>query len=38
VGKAVAEELLDGESSLDLGPYRLERFAGGAVFPEQLIL
>ena len=38
VGKAVAEELLDGESSFDLGPYRLERFAGGAVFPEELIL
>jgi sarcosine oxidase subunit beta len=38
VGKAVAEELLDGASSLDLGPYRLERFAEGAVFPEQLIL
>ena len=38
VGKAVAEELLDGESSFDLGPYRLERFDGDAVFPEQLIL
>jgi sarcosine oxidase subunit beta len=38
VGKAVAEELLEGESSFDLGPYRLERFAEGAVFPEQLIL
>jgi sarcosine oxidase subunit beta len=38
VGKAVAEELLDGESSFDLSPYRLERFAEGAVFPEQLIL
>jgi sarcosine oxidase subunit beta len=38
VGKAVAEELLDGESSIDLSPYRLERFAEGAVVPEQLIL
>jgi sarcosine oxidase subunit beta len=38
VGSAVAEELLDGESSIDLSPYRLERFAEGAVFPEQLIL
>ena len=34
VGKAVAEELLDGESSFDLSPYRLERFADGAVFPK----
>jgi sarcosine oxidase subunit beta len=38
VGKAVAEELLDGESSFDLSPYRLERFEDGAVFPEELIL
>ena len=38
VGKAVAEELLDGESPFDLSPYRLERFADGAVFPEELIL
>jgi sarcosine oxidase, subunit beta len=38
VGKAVAEELLEGGSSVDLGPYRLERFEDGAVFPEQLIL
>jgi sarcosine oxidase subunit beta len=38
VGKAVAEELLDGESTLDLSPYRLERFARGAVFPEDLVL
>jgi sarcosine oxidase subunit beta len=38
VGKAVAEELLDGESSFDLSPFRLERFAEGAVFPEELIL
>jgi sarcosine oxidase subunit beta len=38
VGKAVAEELLDGESSLDLSPYRLERFEDGAVFPEEIVL
>jgi sarcosine oxidase subunit beta len=38
VGKAVAEELLDGDSSFDLTPFRLERFADGAVFPEELIL
>ncbi|MFN2470438.1 MAG: NAD(P)/FAD-dependent oxidoreductase [Gaiellaceae bacterium] len=38
VGAAVAEELLDGESSLDLSPYRLERFAAGATFPETLVL
>jgi sarcosine oxidase subunit beta len=38
VGKAVAEELLDGESSFDLTPFRLERFAEGAVFPEQIVL
>jgi sarcosine oxidase subunit beta len=38
VGKAVAEELLDGESSLDLSPYRLERFDAGAVFPEEIVL
>jgi glycine/D-amino acid oxidase-like deaminating enzyme len=38
VGKAVAEELLDGESSFDLGPYRLERFEDGTVFPEEIVL
>jgi sarcosine oxidase subunit beta len=38
VGQAVAEELLDGESSFDLSPYRLERFAEGAGFPEELVL
>ena len=38
VGKAVAEELLDGSASIDLSPYRIERFAGGAVFPEDLVL
>ena len=38
VGEAVAEELLEGGSSLDLSPYRLERFAHGAPFPETLVL
>jgi sarcosine oxidase subunit beta len=38
VGRAVAEELLEGASSLDLTPYRLERFAAGAVFPEEVVL
>jgi sarcosine oxidase subunit beta len=38
VGRAVAEEILHGEASLDLGPYRLERFAAGSVFPEHMVL
>jgi glycine/D-amino acid oxidase-like deaminating enzyme len=38
VGRAVAEELLHGESSLDLTPYRLERFSKDTVFPEDLVL
>jgi len=38
VGRAVAQELLFGESSLDLTPYRLERFSGDTVFPENLVL
>jgi glycine/D-amino acid oxidase-like deaminating enzyme len=38
VGRALAEEILLGGSELDLSPYRLERFADGAVFPETLIL
>jgi sarcosine oxidase subunit beta len=38
VGRALAEEILDGASSLDLAPYRLERFAGSAAFPETLVL
>ena len=38
VGKAVAEELLDGESTFDLSPYRLDRFSGDPVFPETLVL
>jgi sarcosine oxidase subunit beta len=38
VGRAVAEELLEGTSELDLSPYRLERFAEGAVFAEEVVL
>jgi sarcosine oxidase subunit beta len=38
VGRAVAELVLDGSSSVDLSPYRLERFAEGAVFPETVVL
>jgi sarcosine oxidase subunit beta len=38
VGRIVADELLDGGSDFDLTPYRLERFAGGAIFPETAIL
>jgi sarcosine oxidase subunit beta len=38
VGKAVAEELLTGSSTLDLSPYRLDRFAAGAVFAEEVVL
>jgi sarcosine oxidase, subunit beta len=38
VGRAVAEEILDGASSFDLTPYALERFEAGAVFPETLVL
>jgi sarcosine oxidase subunit beta len=38
VGRAVAEEILDGASSLDLSAYRLDRFGNDASFPETLIL
>jgi glycine/D-amino acid oxidase-like deaminating enzyme len=38
VGRAVAEELLHGESTLDLSPYRLDRFEHDASFPEGLVL
>jgi glycine/D-amino acid oxidase-like deaminating enzyme len=38
VGEAVAEELLDGDGSIDLSPYRIERFAEGAAFSEDLVL
>jgi sarcosine oxidase subunit beta len=38
VGRAVAELIVRGETSLDLRPYALERFDAGAVFPESLVL
>jgi sarcosine oxidase, subunit beta len=38
VGKAVAQEIADGRSEFDLTPYRPDRFEGGAVFPETLVL
>ncbi len=38
VGKAVAEELLGGQASVDLSPYRIDRFGEGTVFPEELVL
>jgi sarcosine oxidase subunit beta len=38
VGEAAAAELLGEEPPFDLAPYRLDRFAAGAVFPETLVL
>jgi len=38
VGRAAAEELLGLEPSLDLSPYRLERFAGGEIAAETVVL
>ena len=38
VGNAVAHELLDRTPPVDLAPYRVERFADGAVFPEEVVL
>ncbi|MDX6388431.1 MAG: hypothetical protein QOD85_2233 [Gaiellaceae bacterium] len=38
VGRAVAQELLHGESALNLSPYRMERFSSGSMFPEHLVL
>jgi sarcosine oxidase, subunit beta len=38
VGDAVAAELLGESPPFDLSHYRLERFEGGAVFPETLVL
>ena len=38
VGRAVAELIVGGAASIDLGPYALERFEAGAVFPEHLVL
>ena len=38
VGRGAAEEILGLTPWLDLEPYRLERFAAGAVFPERVVL
>lgn len=38
VGRALAEQILGAEPSLDLSPYSLERFDHGAAFPERLVL
>jgi sarcosine oxidase subunit beta len=38
VGRGVAEELLGLSPSVDLTPYRLDRFAADAAFPEELVL
>jgi sarcosine oxidase subunit beta len=38
VGRGLAELIVEGESSLDLRPYSLERFEAGAAFPERLVL
>ena len=38
VGRVVAELVLDGGSTLDLTPYRLDRFAGTEIAPETLVL
>ena len=38
VGDAVAAELLGDTPPFELAPYRLDRFAGGAIFPETLVL
>jgi sarcosine oxidase, subunit beta len=38
VGRALAEEILDLAPSLDLSPYRLDRFESGTSFPETLVL
>ena len=38
VGRALAEEILLGDSELDLSSFRLDRFAGETVFPETLVL
>jgi sarcosine oxidase subunit beta len=38
VGRALAELIVHGRTNVDLNPYRLERFAEGAVFPEEVVL
>jgi sarcosine oxidase subunit beta len=38
VGRALAEQILGESPSVDLSPYRLERFDSDASFPEELVL
>lgn len=38
VGRALAEKITRGTSSFDLAPYALDRFSGGAAFPETAVL
>jgi sarcosine oxidase, subunit beta len=38
VGAALAELILEGETSYDLSPFALERFERDAVFPEEVVL
>ena len=38
VGRALADEIVDGRTDYDLSPYRLERFAEGATPAEAVIL
>ena len=38
VGRALAQEILEGGSSFDLEPYRLDRFGDELEFPETLVL
>lgn len=38
VGRALADEILDGGSPFDLSPYRLERFSGAGEPDEELVL
>jgi glycine/D-amino acid oxidase-like deaminating enzyme len=38
VGRALAELIVEGRSSLDLEPYRLDRFEAGAAVPELVVL
>ena len=38
VGEAAAAELLGDAPPFDLAAYRLDRFAGGTLFPEEVVL
>jgi sarcosine oxidase, subunit beta len=38
VGRAVAEQILEGDSSFDLSPYALARFSSGTAFAEEVVL